>query len=88
MKWVRLSDLDDNEPISRGTLFRFAVGPPQYTRKGVVDFMVFIPPGEFMGIVEDSGYHAGHVLVFLPEEARKPGWHAVDTKFGRNGSIQ
>ncbi|HTV69068.1 MAG TPA: Imm45 family immunity protein [Rhizobiaceae bacterium] len=68
MNFIRLSELDGSEPLFRGSILRFRKFAP---REEIVDYMLFeTSEGSGLGLIRDSGYGAGHVLVILPLEAR------------------
>lgn len=72
MKWVLLSNIH-RQSLTRGTLFRF---PAEWPYERTIDLMVFDPvndPDSGMGLIVDSGYKAGLILVFLPQESRGQG---------------
>ncbi|TRC95104.1 hypothetical protein FJV76_17505 [Mesorhizobium sp. WSM4303] len=71
MTWTRLDHLKDDPPLFRGSLFRYR---KMASIEEVIDYMLFeTHEASGLGLVRDSGYGAGNVLVFLPAEAKVPG---------------
>ncbi|WP_157632748.1 Imm45 family immunity protein [Hoeflea sp. 108] len=75
ISWVKLSTVSDDDPLYRGTLFRFKrVG----RKDEIVDWMLFATwQGSGLGLVRDSGHDAGIVSVVLPIEAKVEGEVAI-----------
>ena len=71
MTWTRLDRLKEDPPLFRGSLFRYRKMAPI---KEIIDYLLFATHEESgLGLIRDSGYGAGHVLVVLPAEAAAPG---------------
>ena len=71
MNWTKLEHLKDDQPLFRGTLFRYRRPTP---REEILDYMLLETHEESgFGLVRDCGYGAGHVLVILPAEAKAQG---------------
>jgi hypothetical protein len=67
MTWTRLDHLKDDPPLFRGTLFRYRKTAPI---EEIIDYLLFsTQEASGLGLVRDSGYGAGNVLVILPAEA-------------------
>ena len=81
MKWIRLSEIED-QSLRRGAILRF---PAKYPYEDVVDFMVFDPvaTGRGLGLIVDSGQKAGLILVLLPEESCFKNRHGLSTRWLR-----
>jgi hypothetical protein len=77
MSWAKLSSTSD--PLFPGAVFRFRkTTPPQE----IVDYMLYEAwEANGLGLVRDSGYGAGHVLVVLPGEAAVDGVRAISPQW-------
>ena len=75
MKWKSLASLK-NVPLSHGAIVRT---PGEWPHEKVVDLLVFDAQqyGSGMGLMVDSGYKSGLVLVILP----------ADSNFGKGGAL-
>ncbi len=73
--------VDRKEPtLARGTIFRFKA---KYPYEGTVDFMLLLDESweRPLAITIASGYNAGHVLVYLPNECILEGTMMLSTEW-------
>ncbi len=79
MKWSQLKHMG-NRRIRRGALIRV---PARHPYEAIVDFMVFDPQDDErgMGLIVDSGYKAGLILVILPKESQSSSLRSISSKW-------
>ena len=71
LTWTRLDRLKEHPPLFRGSLFRYRKMAPT---EEIIDYLLFeTQEASGLGLVRDSGYGAGNVLVSLPAEAKALG---------------
>ena len=79
MIWTKLQDMRDDQPLFRGSLFRYRRMTP---KEEILDYMLFAThEGSGLGLVRDCGYDAGNVLVILPAEAKMKGKGAISPEW-------
>lgn len=75
MTWVKLTNIQDKDPLFRGSLFRFRRMIP---REEILDCMLFTAFEESsLGFIRDCGHDAGNILVVFPIEAKLEGMVAI-----------
>ncbi|MER8885747.1 Imm45 family immunity protein [Mesorhizobium sp. M0816] len=79
LTWTTLNSLGENDLLYRGAVFRFRARTPV---EEIREYMLFeTSEASGLGLVRCSGYDAGHVLVYLPEEAKAEGARAISPKW-------
>ncbi|MER9554389.1 Imm45 family immunity protein [Mesorhizobium sp. M0323] len=75
MTWMKLTSIGEEEPLFRGSLFRYR---RMARNNEILDYMLFAAhEASGLGLIRDSGYDAGIILVIFPAEAKSRGKVAI-----------